>query len=75
MGLTEVACHHRGGGAAVARRFFDGDDASLRPTTTQPGSWGPERESTMRYAILAMGGRAAELTEEMRWRRLLGNFW
>jgi hypothetical protein len=49
MGLTEVARHRRGGGAAVVRRVSGGDDASLWPTVTWPGSWGPERENTMRY--------------------------
>jgi hypothetical protein len=51
MGLTEVARHRRGGGAAAARWVFGSDDASLWPTVTRLGSWGPEREreSTMRY--------------------------
>jgi hypothetical protein len=41
MGLTEVARHRRGGGAVVAQWVSGGDDASLRPTATRPGSWGP----------------------------------
>jgi hypothetical protein len=49
MGLTEVAWHRRGGGAAVTRLVSGGDDASLWPTAMRLGSWGPERESTMRY--------------------------
>jgi hypothetical protein len=44
MGLTEVARHRRGGGAAATQWVSDGDDAFLRPTTTRPGSWLPERE-------------------------------
>jgi hypothetical protein len=44
MGLTKVVWHRRGGGAAATRRVFDGNDASLWPTASQTGSWGPERE-------------------------------
>jgi hypothetical protein len=34
MGLTEVVRHCRGGGAAVARRVSNGDDAFRWPTVT-----------------------------------------
>jgi hypothetical protein len=50
-GITEHASckergdgSHRGGGATAARWVFGSDDASLWPTVTRLGSWGPERE-------------------------------